>query len=120
MKATPAPGRYSFASAPGAAPMSWPSQTDFTDALRNPAAAFTDPDLAGGEAVAGPDGSPAPHAGSTSAVYQLCGDDGRIWAVKCFTRPVTELADRYARIRAALDQTPLACALGFTFLEHGL
>ena len=34
-------------------------------------------------------------------MYQLRGADGRDWAVKCFTRPVAGLADRYAAVRDA-------------------
>jgi hypothetical protein len=98
--------------------MSWPSPNEFTDALRNPAAAFADAELAACDPVVGPDGRPAPHPGDTSGVYQLCAEDGREWAVKCFTRPPR--ADRYPRIRDALARAALPCAAGFTFLEEGV
>ena len=51
--------------------MLWPSPKDFNDAIRNPSAAFTDPDLAGSDPVVGANGRPTPHTGKSSSVYQL-------------------------------------------------
>src|SRR5215471_14136426 len=97
--------------------MSWPSPKDFNDALRNPTAAFTDPDLAAGDPVVGPGGRPTPQPGDTSSVYQICAEDGREWAVKCFTRPPR--AERFTRLQEVLSRSALPCA-GFTYLEDGV
>src|SRR5438270_13075540 len=108
------------AHASGAAAMIWPSPKDFNDAVRNPAAAFTDPDLAAADAVVGSDGRPVPCPGESSSVYQVCAEDGRSWAVKCFNRPNDQRAPRYAGLREVLDPAALPFAVPFEYLENGL
>jgi WD40 repeat protein len=100
--------------------MNWPSPKDFNDAIRNPAAAFTDPDLKDADPVVGPGGQPISRPGDSSDVYQLCAADDRSWAVKCFTRPVPALGHRYARIREALDRAVVPFAVRFDFLDDAL
>lgn len=93
--------------------MNWPTQTDFSDAVRNPDAAFADPDLATGEPVAA-------RPGDSSVVYQVRGADQRNWAVKCFNGPVPGLGRRYDRIQEALDRAGLPAAVEFALLENGV
>src|SRR5262245_31334722 len=100
--------------------MNWPTPRDFNDAIRNPGIAFTNTELATSDPVVGPDGRPLSHSGDSSDVYQLCAEDDRSWAVKCFRRPVPELGERYARVREALDRAAAPFAVGFNFLEDGL
>lgn len=97
--------------------MIWPPPNDFRDAVRNPAASFADPDLAACDAVVGANGLPDPHAGNASRVYQLCAEDGRSWAVKCFTRIDDARAARYAAVRAALAGKSFA--VNFDYLPEG-
>ena len=99
--------------------MSWPLSHDFNEAIQNPRLAFTDPELKAGEAVVGARGLPLPRSG-TSRTYQVRGADGKDWAVKCFTRPVVGLAERYARVSDALEQAKLPFVVGFTFLPEGM
>ncbi len=100
--------------------MSWPLSHDFNEAVQNPQTAFADADLKGGESVVGATGLPLPRSGNFADVYQVRGADGRDWAVKCFTRPVVGLGDRYARISEALARANLPFAVGFTFLAEGI
>ncbi|MCI0699924.1 MAG: hypothetical protein L0241_02440 [Planctomycetia bacterium] len=100
--------------------MSWPLSHEFNEAIQNPKIAFTDLDLKAGEAVVGAQGLPLPRSGNFADVYQLHGADGRDWAVKCFTRPVVGLAERYARVSEALAQANLPFAVGFSFLAEGI
>jgi hypothetical protein len=101
--------------------MNWPSRQDFTDALRNPATAFADAELAAGDVVVGPDGRPLALAGESSVVVQVCAaEDDRSWAVKCFTRPAFGLSTRYQSIRAELDRAAPPFAVPFTFLDEGV
>lgn len=97
--------------------MLWPSPKEFADAVRNPAAALADADLAAADTVLGADGRPETHPGNTSSVYQLCHDDGRSWAVKCFNRIDDSRVTRYAALRAALPSLPFA--VGFDYLPDG-
>jgi len=100
--------------------MSWPLSHEFNEAIQNPQVVFSDPDLKTGETVVGATGLPLPRSGNFADVYQVRGADGRDWAVKCFTRPVAGLADRYARISEALANASLPFTVGFTFLSDGI
>ena len=64
---------------------------------------------------------PMPRSGNFADVYQVRGADGRMWAVKCFTRPVAGLRERYPKIDAHLRKRP-ACpfTVGFEFLPEGI
>ena len=101
--------------------MSWPLSQEFNEAVQNPATAFADPDLKGGEAVVGATGLPLPRSGNFADVYQVRGADGRDWAVKCFTRPVAGLDERYAKPSTPhLGKAGLPFTVGFTFLAEGI
>ncbi|QJW94501.1 protein kinase family protein [Frigoriglobus tundricola] len=100
--------------------MSWPLAHEFNEAVQNPRTAFADPDLRAAEAVVGATGLPLPRSGNFADVYQVRGADGRDWAVKCFTRPVVGLADRYARVSEALAAANLPFTVGFTYLTEGI
>ena len=66
--------------------------------------------------VAGPTGLLLPRSGNFADVYQVCGPDGTDWGVKCFTRYVPGLRERYAAVAAA--QLPFA--VGFDFPADGI
>ena len=100
--------------------MNWPLPQDFNEAVQNPAMAFADPDLKAAQPVVGPTGLPLPRSGNFADVYQLRGADGRNWAVKCFTRPVTGLDHRYQKVADALAAANLRFTIPFTFLNEGV
>ncbi len=100
--------------------MSWPLSHEFNEAIQTPAEVFADADLRGGDTVVGATGLPLPRSGNFADVYQVVGADGRNWAVKCFTRPVAGLAERYARVGAALAKAGLPFTVGFDFLAEGI
>lgn len=100
--------------------MNWPLPQDINEAVQNPALAFEDADLRSGETVVGPTGLPLPRSGNFADVYQIRGASGRDWAVKCFTRPVTGLEHRYAKVDEALRKAALPFTIGFSFLPNGV
>lgn len=100
--------------------MNWPLPQDINEAVQNPASAFTDPDLAEGNVDVGPLGVPLPRSGGFADVYRIHGADGRDWAVKCFTRPVPGLQDRYAAVDHYLAQAALPFCVGFSYFPEGL
>ena len=100
--------------------MNWPLPQDFNEAVQNPATAFADPDLKSGQAVVGPTGLPLPRSGNFADVYQVRAANNRDWAVKCFTRPVTGLEQRYQKVDEALRKAGLPFTIGFTFLTEGV
>src|SRR5262245_43926465 len=100
--------------------MGWPLSQDYNEAVQNLRTAVTDPDLRSGSAVPGPLGLPLPRSGNFADVYQIRGADGRTWALKCFTRPVHQLGNRYAAIDEHLREARLPFTVGFEFLPEGV
>src|SRR5262245_26692838 len=100
--------------------MNWPLSQDFNEAIQNPRVAFADPDLKATEAVVGAQGLPLPRSGNFADVYQLRGANGRDWAVKCFTRPVVGIGDRYARVSEALARAKFPFTVEFSFIAEGI
>ena len=100
--------------------MNWPLSHEFNEAVQHPRTAFADLDLQATEPVVGATGLPLPRSGNFADVYQMRGADGRDWAAKCFTRPVTGLAERYARVSEALAAANFPFAVGFRFLAEGI
>src|SRR5262245_29016282 len=102
--------------------MTWPRATDYSDAVQNPSACFADEELAGG-AVATADlllGLPLSYPGNFATVYKVLGPDGQAWAVKCFTRPVKGLRERYHLISRHLEANPRRFAVEFRYLPEGI
>ena len=100
--------------------MTWPLSHDFNEAVQNPHLVFSDGDLKSAETIVGAQGLPLPRSGNFADFYQLGGIDGRDWAVKCFTRPVVGLGERYARGSEALDDANFPFTVAFAFLGGGI
>lgn len=99
--------------------MNWPTSQDYNEAVQDPAN-FTDPALKGGEVVLNALGLPVPRSGNFADVYQFKGGDGKMWALKCFTRKVPGLRERYAKIDEHLNKAKLPFTVGFKFFEQGI
>jgi hypothetical protein len=100
--------------------MAWPQATDYNAAVQAPALCFADPDLRQGQVAGDLFGLPRPHAGNFADVYQVHGSNGAAWAVKCFTRPVENLRQRYQAISDHLRQEPRPFMVDFVYLEEGI
>ncbi|MBI5760743.1 MAG: SUMF1/EgtB/PvdO family nonheme iron enzyme [Planctomycetales bacterium] len=99
----------------------WPHSTDYIEAVQAPAVNFADPDLRSAEVVTNAMGLPQPCSGNFADVYQFRTSDGRrSWAVKCFTRPVSKLSERYREISQHLEQARLPFSVEFKYLEQGV
>jgi hypothetical protein len=99
--------------------MSWPLSQDYNEAMQTPAACFSDSCLSRGQARTGPLGLPIPCSGNFADVYQVRTAD-RAWAVKCFTREIPKLRERYAEISAYLHKVRLPFMVGFKYLDRGI
>jgi formylglycine-generating enzyme required for sulfatase activity len=99
--------------------MTWPHSQDYNEAVQDPAGSFADPDLRAGQVVANALGLPLPCSGNFADVYHLRGPSGD-WAVKCFTRQVPGLRERYGAISAHLRQARLRFMVEFKYLEQGI
>src|SRR5947209_6629769 len=100
--------------------MAWPEAMDYNDAIQNPETCFANEDLRRAAPALNNLGLPVVCSGAFAAVYQLAGADGRVWAVKCFTRQVHGLRERYQAVSAHLAQAKLPFMVDFQYLEKGI
>jgi WD40 repeat protein len=100
--------------------MTWPLSQDYNEAIQCPADNFADADLRRGQATTNPFGVPMPYSGNFADVYQVRCSDGTRWAVKCFTREVAGLRERYAKISQHLRRARLPFTVDFSYLERGI
>src|SRR5439155_15642980 len=100
--------------------MAWPLSQDYNEAIQSPATNFADADLRRGTAVVNTLGLPMPFSGNFADVYEVDCPDGGRWAVKCFTREVLGLRERYQEISRHLRQARLSFTVDFTYLDQGI
>jgi hypothetical protein len=100
--------------------MGWPQPTDYNEAIQNPRLCFQDAELRQGEVVVNALGLPMPCSGNFAAVYKVLGADQRPWAVKCFTRQVEGLHERYQAISEHLRRVNLRFMVEFQYLDQGI
>lgn len=100
--------------------MPWPQSIDYNAAIQNPALCFNDPELREGQVAADSLGLPRPHSGNMADVYQIQGSTGQSWAIKCFTREVHGLRERYQAISDHLKECQRAFMVDFHYLDEGI
>jgi WD40 repeat protein len=101
--------------------MSWPLSQDYNEAIQSPATSFSDPELKAGQAATNALGIPQPRSGNFADVYEFdCPQTQSKWAIKCFTREVKGLRERYAEISRCLKKANLPFTVDFQFLEQGI
>jgi WD40 repeat protein len=101
--------------------MAWPNSQDYNEALQNPLTSFSDPELRRGQVVTNALGLPQPCSGNFADVYAVeCGGGKTKWAVKCFTRQVSGLSERYSEIGKYLHLAKLPFMVDFKYLEQGI
>jgi len=99
--------------------MPWPLSQEYNEAIQNPAVNFRDTDLRAGEPVRNALGLPVPCSGNFADVYQVR-TSIRAWAVKCFTREMPGLRERYVEIGDYLQKVRLPCMVGFDYLDGAI
>src|SRR5436305_1416967 len=101
--------------------MSWPLSQDYNEAIQSPASSFNDPELKQGEATTNAIGLPMPRSGNFADVYEFnCPATKRKWAIKCFTREVAGLRERYSAISDYLKQVNLPFMVEFEYQVQGI
>ncbi len=100
--------------------MAWPMSQDYNEVIQSSAANFADPDLRSGQVTTDALGLPIPCSGNFADVYEVRCPNGSRWAVKCFTREVSGLRERYQEIARHLRQTKLPFTVDFSYLEKGI
>ncbi len=101
-------------------PTAWPQPTDYNVAIQSPALCFADPELRQGvpETLATL-GVPRACSGNFADVYRLDSPAGA-FAVKCFTRPVADLARRYRAVAEHVRRQRRPFLVDFDYLEKGI
>lgn len=101
--------------------MAWPVSQDYNEAIQAPQSSFSDPELKGGEPVTNALGMPMPRSGNFADVYEFNTPATKSkWAIKCFTRHVPGLRERYTEISAGLVAAKLPFAVEFQYLVQGI
>src|SRR5262245_37201148 len=101
--------------------MAWPLSQDYNEAIQAPDSSFSDAELKAGEAVTNALGMPMPRSGNFADVYEFntLATKGK-WAIKCFTRHVLGLRERYTEISSGLIAAKLPFAVDFQYLVQGI
>ncbi|HEV3261375.1 MAG TPA: hypothetical protein VG013_31270 [Gemmataceae bacterium] len=99
--------------------MTWPLSQDYNEAIQDPGFAFSDPEMRQGVPATNALGLPMPRSGNFADVYELRCPKHK-WAVKCFTREVPGLRDRYREISAYLRRLNLPFMVDFNYLDEGI
>jgi hypothetical protein len=97
----------------------WPMSHDYNEAIQSPDTSFSDAELRQGQATTNALGIPMPYSGNFADVYEFSCPANK-WAIKCFTRDIAGLKERYREVSAYLKQTNLPFMVDFTYLEQGI
>jgi WD40 repeat protein len=100
--------------------MGWPTSQDYNEAIQTPEVSFADAELRSGQAAVNALGIPQPRSGNFADVYEVATRSGTRWAVKCFTRDVPGLQQRYAEISRYLHELRLPFMVDFQFQTQGI
>ena len=93
----------------------------FIEAVQDLHGCVEDEELRDGEVACTPLGLPMLWSGNFADVYKIhCPATCSTWALKCFTRQVRGLQERYRSIAAQLEQARLPFTVDFQYLEQGI
>src|SRR3954453_22411413 len=97
----------------------WPDLTEYHEALQFPSRSLGDPELQKAEIEKDRFGMPKPATGGNAVVYKAS-EGENVWAVRCFLRPISDHAERYAAISRHLSKNRSAHSPSFVYLADGL
>ncbi|HWP35376.1 MAG TPA: hypothetical protein VNM66_07260, partial [Thermodesulfobacteriota bacterium] len=99
--------------------MGWPGMVEYSAAVQNQRASFLVPELRSATVVPNRLGLPKVCSGAFAIVYELTNGADR-WAVRCFTKDVGDLQERYAAIAEHLGKVRLPYFVPFDYLKDGI
>jgi hypothetical protein len=97
----------------------WPDLTEYHEALQHPDLSLGDPELQKSQIEKDRFGMPKPATGGNAVVYKAT-EGQNTWAVRCFLRPISDHAERYAAISKHLQKNKAAHCTKFFYLADGL
>ena len=98
---------------------SWPTMTEYQEAMQAPKVCFADKELRKSKPVTNNLGLPRPVSGQFASVYELESGKSR-WAIKCFLRNIPDLHNRYAKIAHHLSTITLPYFVTFDYIDQGV
>lgn len=99
--------------------MTWPTLTDFSEAIQNPQLCFRGTDLEAGTVATNQRGLPLLFSGAFACVYSVSVGSEQ-FAVRCFTREVKDQQTRYNQLSDYLTNVVSPSFVSFEYLEHGI
>jgi hypothetical protein len=96
-----------------------PRGDEYIAAVQNPRTAFNDADLRDCTPESDQFGIPKPYSGGFTATFHLA-HQSREWAVRCFTRAISDLQERYAAIDHFLSRSRERFFVGTFYLSQGI
>ena len=97
----------------------YPTPSDYQEALQFPATAFSDPLLAAGTPATNALGLPQPITGAFAVVFPVETAEGRV-AVRCFLTPVADGRQRYRAVAEHLAAADLPYTTDFEYRPRGI
>jgi predicted Ser/Thr protein kinase len=97
----------------------WPDLTEYHEAVQSPQRSLGDAELQKAQIDKDRFGMPKPATGGNAVVYKATVGQN-VWAVRCFLRPISDHAERYAAISKHLQKNRSAHATEFVYLADGL
>src|SRR5438105_8931033 len=97
----------------------WPDLTEHHEALQYPQRSLGDPGLQKAQIEKDRFGMPKPATGGNAVAYKAT-EGQNVWAVRCFLRPISDHAERYAAISKHLQKNGAAHCTKFFYLADGL
>lgn len=99
--------------------MALPRGDEYNQAVQNPTISFADSELKSCQVETTPLGLPKPYSGGFTTTYKLRGSN-RNWAVRCFTREINDLQQRYQSIGSFLNQNNCTFLVDAKYLHNGI
>jgi len=100
--------------------MSYPTPSDYQEAVQDPASAFTDPELKTASPRENVLGLPQPVTGAFAAVFPMTTERGIRYAAKCFLAHVPDQQNRYAAVSRYLSAVDLPWMVDFDYQTRGI
>jgi len=97
----------------------FPNDLAYYEAVQNPRYCFSDPDLVAGQVVTNARGLPLACSGNFAVVFRVKTSRGD-WAVKCFTRPISNLQLRYQAVSEHLRAHHSHFFVPFDYQQQGI
>jgi hypothetical protein len=96
-----------------------PRGDEYIAAVQNPRSAFNDAELKDCAPESDRFGIPKPYSGGFTATFHMA-NRSREWAVRCFTRAISDLQERYAAIDQFLGRSNERFFVGTFYLSQGI